>query len=291
MDCPIACYILATFRLGVRMSLLPREVEEHYLKTQEWERLSSSDQGELERFRTQAIFSRELPPPPAVVFDIGGGAGVHAFSLAQQGYQVHLIDPVELHLEQARSHAAWSGVTLVSIGRGDARALEIADDIADAVLLLGPLYHLTEHSDRIQALREARRILRPRGIILAAAISRFASLIDGLSSGFFHDATFREIVAADLATGQHRNPTNNPRYFTTTYFHRPEELAAEMEEAGFSEIRVLAVEGPAWSASHFKETWTDPLRREKLMELLALIEKEPSIQGASAHLIAVGLDH
>jgi len=266
---------------------LPSEIQEHYLKTEEWQRLSSG-QGELERLRTQAILGRELPAAPAVIFDIGGAAGVHAFPLAQRGYQVHLVDPVELHLEQARSLAASSGIRLASISGGDARALEIGAGVADAVLVLGPLYHLTERPERIQALREARRILRPEGIVLAAAISRFASLIDGLSSGFFRDAAFREIVAADLASGQHRNFTNDPRYFTTAYFHRPEELTAEMKEAGFSEIRILAVEGPAWSAAQFKESWGDPVQREKLMELLSSIEEEPSILGASAHLIAVG---
>lgn len=268
------------------MSLFPREIQEHYLKGQEWQRLSSG-QGELEKIRTHAIFARELPRAPAVIFDIGGGAGIHAFWLTQKGYQVHLIDPVELHLEQARSHAAASGEALASIARGDARKLEIPSGIADAVLLLGPLYHLTERRDRIDALREARRILRPKGILLAAAISRFASLIDGLTNGFFHDAAFREIVAADLDSGQHRNSTNNPYYFTTAYFHRPEELAAEVKEAGFSGIRVLSVEGPAWSAAQFPDAWKDPLQREKLMEFLSLIESEPSLQGASAHLIAV----
>jgi ubiquinone/menaquinone biosynthesis C-methylase UbiE len=278
---------LATFPLEARMNPLPREIQEHYLKTQESQRLSSNH-GELERLRTQAILARELPPPPAVVFDIGGGAGVHAFWLSQQGHQAHLIDPVALHLEQAQSHAAASGLTLASIAPGDARSLDVASSIADAVLLLGPLYHLTDQLDRIQALREARRILKPGGILLAAAISRFASLIDGLSSGYFRDVAFREIVAGDLDSGQHRNSTNNPFYFTTAYFHRPEELAAELREGGFCEIRILAVEGPVWSASQFREAWGDPVQREKLMEYLSLIESEPSVQGASAHIIGVG---
>jgi ubiquinone/menaquinone biosynthesis C-methylase UbiE len=266
---------------------LQREIQEHYSKSQESQRLSS-DEGELEKVRTQAILARDLPLAPAHVLDVGGGAGVHAFWLAQQGYQVHLIDPVELHLEQARSHAAASAVTLASISRGDARNLGIASGIADAVLLLGPLYHLTERLDRMQALREARRILKPRSILLAAGISRFASLIDGLSRGFFRDPTFRGVVAADLASGQHRNPTNNPLYFTTAYFHRPEELAAEVREAGFREVRVLAVEGPVWSAAQFRKAWGDPVQRGRLMEFLSLIEKEPSIHGASAHFIVVG---
>jgi ubiquinone/menaquinone biosynthesis C-methylase UbiE len=263
-----------------------REIQEYYLQGQESERLSSP-QGQLERLRTQALFARHLPSAPAVVFDIGGGPGVHAFWLAQRGYQVNLIDPVELHLEQARSHAAISGVALTSIARGDARKLDIASGTADAVLLLGPLYHLTGYLDRIQALREARRILKPGGVLFAAAISRFASLIDGLSSGFFRDAEFREIVADDLASGQHRNPTNNSFYFTTAYFHRPEELASEVREAGYGEIRVLAIEGPVWSAAQFRATWDDPRQREKLLDYLSRVETEQSLLGASAHLMAV----
>jgi SAM-dependent methyltransferase len=166
------------------MSLLPNEVESHYLQSREQERLGA-DRGELERLRTQAILARDLPSAPAVVVDVGGAAGVYAFPLARQGYQLHLIDAVELHLEQARAHAAASGVSLASIALGDARKLEFPAGNADAVSMLGPLYHLIERRDRVQALEEARRILKPGGVLFAAAISRFASLIDGLLNGFF----------------------------------------------------------------------------------------------------------
>jgi ubiquinone/menaquinone biosynthesis C-methylase UbiE len=268
------------------MSLLSPEIDEHYRQGVEWQRLSTQ-QGELERLRTRAILARDLPPPPAAIFDVGGAAGAYAFPLAEHGYEVHLIDAVELHLDQARSHSAASGTTVASITLGDARRLDVRDGRADAVLLLGPLYHLTERADRLQALREACRILKPRGVLFAAAISRFASLLDGLARGFFQDHEFREIVAADLASGQHRNATKHPYYFTTAYFHRPEELTAEVREAGFARARVLTVEGPAWCAARFQEAWDDPAQRERLMEFLSFIEAEPSIQGASAHLLAV----
>jgi hypothetical protein len=111
--------------------------------------------------------------------------------------------------------------------------------------------------------------------------------MDGLARGFFQDAEFRKIVAGDLASGQHRNPTNDVRYFTTAYFHRPEELAAEVCDGGFDDVEVLAVEGPAWSAGRFDEAWADPVQRQCLMEFLSLIEREPSTVGASAHLITV----
>src|SRR2546428_1376731 len=102
------------------MSLIPKEIEEHYLQSKKSERLSG-ERGELERLRTQAILARNLPPAPAVIFYVGAGAWIYAFPLAKYGYQVHLIDPVELHLEQPRSYTADSGVTLASIAPDDAR--------------------------------------------------------------------------------------------------------------------------------------------------------------------------
>lgn len=269
-----------------RMRLIPKEIETHYLQSRESQRLSG-DRGELERLRTQAILAGSLPPAPAVVFDVGGAAGVYAFPLAKQGYVVHLIDPVELHLEQARAYAASSGVALGSIMQGDARHLDVPSGTADVVLLLGPLYHLVEHSDRLTVLREAHRILKRQGVLFAAAISRFASLIDGLASGYFRDAEFRKIVAEDIASGQHCNPTNHPAYFTTAYFHRPEDLAAEVHAGGFGDVQIVAIEGPVWSAALFHEAWDDPIQRRSLMEFLSLIEREPSVQAASAHFIAV----
>jgi ubiquinone/menaquinone biosynthesis C-methylase UbiE len=267
------------------MSPISKEIEAYYLQSRESERLSNA-WGELERLRTQAILARYLPSAPAVIFDVGGAAGVYALPLAKQGYEVHLIDPVDLHLEQARTCAAESGVALASITQGDARHLEVPSSIADAVLLLGPLYHLVERSDRLKALRESRRILKPRGILLAASICRFASLIDGLSRGFFRDPEFCKIVAADLTCGQHCNPTKETAYFTTAYFHRPEELAAEVSDAGFDDVQLLSVEGPAWSTALFREAWSDAVQRQSLMAFLSLIEREPSVHGASAHLIA-----
>jgi 2-polyprenyl-3-methyl-5-hydroxy-6-metoxy-1,4-benzoquinol methylase len=94
----------------------------HYRIGQEQERLSRGT-GVLEFTRTQEIISRYLPPVPAVIFDIGGGSGVYAYWLAQQGYEVHLIDAVPLHIEQARQFAPTQlDYPLASLAVGDARS-------------------------------------------------------------------------------------------------------------------------------------------------------------------------
>ena len=265
--------------------MLAPEIEAYYSRWQESSRLSEQE-GELERVRTQEILARSLPAAPAEVYDIGGAAGVHAFWLAERGYRVHLIDPVERHIAQARE--ADSRSRLASISVGDARELRFPDRSADAVLLLGPLYHLQDRAERLQALGEARRALKPGGVIVAAAISRFASPMDGFATGAFSDPQFRGMVAADLASGEHRNPSSHLPYFTTAYFHRPEELAEEVRASGFGETRLCAIEGPVWTAPGFRKAWADEEQRARLVEFLRQIESEPSIVGASAHFLAIG---
>ena len=253
----------------------------------ERDRLTSGT-GALEFARTQALLQRFLPSPPAVIADVGGGPGRYAIWLAERGYQVHLVDPVPLHVEQARAHAtARPGAALASAETGDARALQFQDMSVDAVLLLGPLYHLPDRSSRLQALNEARRVCRRSGVIIAAAISRFASTLDGLRVGYIDDPAFAAVAARDRRDGTHRNPTRNPAYFTTAYFHRPEEMAAEFEEAGLTHEATLAVEGAAWLLPGLDARLADAQRRAALLDALASIEAEPALLGASAHLLAV----
>ena len=170
---------------------------------------------------------------------------------------------------------------------GDARSLPLAETSVDAVLLLGPLYHLPERGDRLKALAEARRVCRPGGVVIAAGISRFASMLDGLRGGYLDDAAFAAIAAGDLRDGRHLNPTDNPIWFTTAYFHRPEELATECADAGLSHLATLAIEGPAWLLSDLDARLADANRREVLLAALDALEAEPTLLGVSAHLVVV----
>jgi SAM-dependent methyltransferase len=223
-----------------------------------------------------------MPPAPARVLDVGGGPGAHAVWLEDLGHEVTLIDPVPLHVEQARGTLRRGTARL-----GDARRLDAADASADAVLLLGPLYHLPERDDRLLALREARRVLRPGGVAFVAAISRFASAFDGMARGHLGDPAFARIVDGDLHDGRHRNDDGRPEWFTSSYFHRPEDLHAEVACAGFDVLTLLGLEGPAWLLGDLDTQWADEGRRDRWLRILRAIEAEPSVLGVSAHLLAV----
>lgn len=268
---------------------LSERIADFYREADESSRLATG-WFQLEHARTQELILRYLPPAPGAIIDVGGGSGVYACWLASLGYQVHLIDPVAKHVEQARAaSSAQPDHALASANVGDARHLTCDDHSADAVLLLGPLYHLVEKDDRIACLREAYRVLRPGGLVWGAGISHFASLLDSLAHGFFDDPNFAPILERDLEDGQHRNSTGNPLYFTDAFFHRPGELSREFQAAGFQILEVLPIEGPGWLARDFDRIWSDPIDRERLLTAVRKMEREPSVLGASSHIMAIGL--
>jgi len=266
---------------------LDPEIRGYYDRAREADRLRSGP-FQLEFERTKELLAERLPKPPATVLDVGGGPGAYALWLAGLGYEVHLIDPVPRLVAEAqrRSEEADHGIESCSVG--DARQLIWDDESIDVVLELGPLYHLIVRDDRLGALCEAFRVLKPGGMVFAAAISRFASALDGLARDLLADPAFQSMVEADLKEGIHRNETGRLEYFTTAKFHRADELELEISEAGFSNVVVLGVEGPGWMLPDFEQRWQDPHRRDDLLATARRLESEPSIQGVSAHLLAVG---
>jgi hypothetical protein len=117
---------------------------------------------------------------------------------------------------------------------------------------------------------------------MAVAISRFASALDGIARGFIRDRRFIEIVDQDLRTGQHRNETDKLEYFTTAFFHHPDELKAELIKGGFPSPKLCAIEGPLWAVQE-----SASVEQEQLMAIMRAMEDEITLIGASAHMMGI----
>lgn len=263
------------------------EITAYYEHAQEESRLQ---QGvfQLEELRTRELIQRHVSPGLKTILDVGGAAGAYAFWLADFGHAVHLIDPMEPLVDEANRRNSTAIVKLASCRVGDAREIPFEDQSADIVLLLGPLYHLVNASDRLRAIQEAARVLAPGGLLIAAGISRCASALDGLARELLDDPAFGMIVARDIEDGQHRNPTGRVDYFTTAYFHRAQDLRAEVEHASFEILGLYGIEGPGWLLSDFPERWRDENRRETILHAARILESVPEVIGCSAHLLVVG---
>lgn len=267
---------------------MTQDIIHHYTTTGDENNRLNVGIGRFEYERTKEIIARYVSPERPVILDIGGGTGAYAFWLAEAGYDVHLLDLVPRHIAMARQKAHQYSMHLASLSIGDARSLPFKDGCADLVLLLGPLYHLTERDERLRALRESARVVRRGGRVLCAAISRFASMLDGFFSHLFDDAAYEHIADKDVLEGQHRNLCEGREYFTTAFLHKPEELREEIAAAALTCEKLLGVEGPLGWMNPLN-TWLDERSRYHALALkyTKAIEEEGSLLGASAHLLGI----
>lgn len=256
------------------------EILAYYARGNEQGRLHRGHR-RLELWRTQDVLRRVLGRSPQRILDVGGGAGIHAGWLAADGHRVELLDPVPLHVEQA------GRLPGVNARLGDARALDAADGSVDAVLLLGPLYHLTERADLLRALTEARRVVRPGGLVIAATINRYSGLHDTLRTGAYFDPAHQAATDACLKTGT-LVPAATDTLFTTAYFHLPEQVGAEFAQAGLTPAGQYGLEGAAWLMPDIDDHLDDPDRRATVLAALRRAESVPSLLGVSGHLLTVG---
>ncbi len=247
----------------------------------EWER--------MERHRTEFAvtlhaLAEHLPPAPARVLDCGGGPGRYAIEMARRGYAVTLFDLSPELLAFAREKAAEAGVAFDAVEEGTALDLSRFPDAAfDAVLLMGPLYHLFEESERRAALLEATRVLKPGGVLFAAFISRFAAHRDCAARYPGRLLEDREAYTRILDTGTFPPEVEGG---WTAYFAHPEEISPLCRSAGLDLEALLGVEGLV-SGHETAINLTTGEAWAEWVKISARVAPEMTLTGASDHLLAI----
>ncbi len=256
----------------------------------EWQRLTWPA-GAIEFAVTTHALERHLPLAGRVL-DIGGGPGRYSIWLAERGYRVVLADLAPNLLELARDRIAEAGVQaqiedVVPCDVCDLSRFE--DGSFDAVLCLGPFYHLIDPTDRERAAGELLRVLRPAGTIFVALIPVYTFLRRTLDhKDERHHLAQPEFMARLMNEGVFLNDV--PGRFTAGYGVRPGEVAPFMERHGFQTLELLADTGFATEqGQELQELATsDPQSYEMVMELILDTAGDPSLFGSSVHLLYVG---
>ncbi len=248
----------------------------------EWERL---DRHRMELALTLKALDETLPPAPADVIDIGGGPGRYAIELSRRGYRATLLDLAQANLDLAAQKAAEAGVNLHATVHGNALDLSaFADNTFDAALLMGPLYHLVSLEDRKRCIHEARRVLKPGGLLFAAFINRYGVFVDAAAK-YPQDVFDRR----GLWEGIWRDGVNPPPHdsFTDAYFAMPSEIVPFMETGGFSTLNLLGLEGIV--SGH--EDAVNALQGDAWtywVNINYAYAQDPALHAASQHLLFVG---
>lgn len=262
---------------AVGQSQLDERIQQYYSGVfAEDARLSTrSAQGPLEFARVQSLIAAEVAPGSRIL-DIGGGAGAHSLALGSAGHDVTLIDPVPQHVEAAARAGIPARVA-------DARELPYPDDAFEASVMLGPLYHLAERADRVCALAEALRVTRPGGVVFAGAISRYIAFGQLFLTRDPETADAGEWIAL-LRDGR---PSARMR-FPAGHFHTAESLEREVASAGFGDVTVHGVEGPAGMLLEQLPADSPQATTDAAAHLAAEASVMPGIRDFSGHLVAVG---
>lgn len=253
-----------------------------------------TDLGLIEFERTKELMIETLPKPPAVIYDIGGGYGEYSWWLASLGYEVHLFDISKTNIEiseELGSH--YPGVKLAAREVLDARSIARSDSSADAILLMGPFYHIVEKFEWLLAIKECFRLLKKNGVLFTAAITPYATLlwattVFGTQNRLLEEDAFMDMVAGELSDGEHIKPADSSyQGIGRSHFHSADELKSELSDGGFHSHAVHGVVGGAWLAPNIDELWKNPDSRNALMRAVRMLDMRDDIIGLSTHILAI----
>jgi len=274
MDDDISSEILEFYNSGAEIGRLERGI------------------GKIEYERTKEIILRYLPKEKAIIYDVGGGIGVYSKWLSKLGHEVNLIELSPNAVEYAKKINALTESPIHSIEVGDARNINRADESADIVLLMGPMYHLINIEDRLKSLNEARRVLKNGGLLVCAGITRYGSMLWGLSvyglkNTVLDDVEFLNMIKGEINEGQHIRPNKYPNFIARSYFHLPKKFANEIKNAGFILNKNFAVEGPTWIVPTLDTVWESEESKKTILDMARMVEDDENIMAMSPHFLNI----
>lgn len=238
----------------------------------------------LEFTRSKIIIRRHLSESIMDIADVGGATGAYSFWLAGMGHRVHLLDLADNHIDIAKQKSQDNGILLASYSCADARELPYKKESMDMVLLMGALYHFRLKESRMKCISEAYRVLRNGGVFICTVINRYNYLIAPMKYTHLIESMGLEPIEEALATGISDNPNFS---LPLSYTYTPSEITTDLIESGFTNNKLIAVEGIANAISN-NQLPENKGEAARLLRCIELAESVPELVGVSRNIIAVG---
>lgn len=247
----------------------------------EWERIA----GRPEFLLTTRILSRYLKPGMKIL-DLGGGPGRYAIHFAKLGCDMTLADLSAENVKFAEQMAQENGVTIRAMQADALTADETIDGKFDAVLLMGPLYHLLEEESRIRAMEASLNLLKPDGIFAASFITMFAPIIDYMKrypemivSGNPYDEIYLKNLLAD---GDYAGPA-----FTQAYAVQVSKIEPFMAQFPLKKLLMFSQEG-ILSPNEDKIMAGTPDVVEEWLKIAEFFAVKPEYYSWAEHMMYIG---
>ncbi|GCE14528.1 class I SAM-dependent methyltransferase [Tengunoibacter tsumagoiensis] len=249
---------------------------------QEDERL---ERHQLEYDLTWRYLTRYLPPSGSIL-EIGAATGKYTLALCRRGYSVTAVDLSAALLERCQKRLTTEQLPgSAQFVVADARDLHAVQTTAfDAVLLMGPLYHLIFSEDRREAICQAVNRLRSGGLLFSTHISRLGVLGDFMKR-MPEWIEQKEVARSLLDHG--KRPDGQPGGGFRGYFAHASEIKQLHETLGIQTIALAGIE-PAISADDESYNKLQAPQRGLWLDLLEEISSDETIVGASRHLLYIG---
>lgn len=287
------------------------KVKNYYRHFDEKNRLRNDNSGKLEFLMTMRILEKELPPVQVTenlegsvvngaagadsvdgvsILDLGGGAGVYSFPLAEKGYKVTLADLSEALLAQANKQKQENDVqNLISCDQVNATDLSCYKDQSfDVVLLFGPLYHLTEKVEREKCISEVGRVLKKGGKIFASFIPHLSGSI-ALVQRFCWSPDQVDINTLEecFESGKFKNLSD--KGFQEGYYPKSEEIENLFSGNGFEKIMLRSIRGFGYEKEDVIFKFKNKNVFSKILDLIDSTAEDKSIIEMCGHAMYVGV--
>ena len=254
-------------------------IEEYYGKFNEEKRFDSRH-GQVEYRVTMKYIKKYLDeigkePKQISIIDIGAGTGRYAVPLVDEGYNVCAVEPVNHNLKRMQNKSD----KLICLKR-DARHLKgIADEQYDITIMLGPMYHLFSHEDKLKALNEAKRVTKKGGVIFVGyCMNDYAFVTYALNEGHLSEV----LSAGKLDADYHCISEETDIYD----YVRIEDIDRLANESGLTRLKLISPDGPTNYIRQTLKKLTDE-EFDTFVDYVETIAERSELIGAAAHTVDI----